>query len=282
VKLFFICCCIIVFGIAVVIFTVKTPAHSAKKIFNGSYIAMGDSVSAGVGLLENSDSSACDRSNQSYPYVTANDLSYKLENLSCSGATLTSGILGSQEVNDYQEKPELDALFSQSKPKLITITIGANDLHWIDLLGKCYDTECGTAEDKEMISQNIISVATNMNELLQKISAHYVQSPPLVIVTGYYQLYPTTTKSSCSDLSGIDATELSFMQQVITQMNETLQSSVKAYSFAKFVPVNFSGHELCTEDPWIQGLTDQEPFHPTAQGQKEYAKQIITTVNNIQ
>jgi len=30
---------------------------------------------------------------------------------------------------------------------------------------------------------------------------------------------------------------------------------------------DFAGHQLCTPQPYVQGLNDAAPFHPTAAGQ---------------
>ena len=102
---------------------VDTPRVATQ----GTYVALGDSVAAGVGLQYDSDSSACDRTNQAYPDVVAKRLNYKLSNVACSGATLPQGITGKQDVNELLVSPQLQQLFSMPKPKLITITIGAND-----------------------------------------------------------------------------------------------------------------------------------------------------------
>lgn len=62
--------------------------------YKGSYVALGDSVAAGVGIGDYTDASACNRTNKSYPVQYAQSQSLKLTSLACSGATLTAGILG--------------------------------------------------------------------------------------------------------------------------------------------------------------------------------------------
>jgi hypothetical protein len=33
------------------------------------------------------------------------------------------------------------------------------------------------------------------------------------------------------------------------------------------IPPSFTGHELCTADPYVQGPNDRAPLHPTAAGE---------------
>ena len=272
--------CII--GGLIVILRGNNPQKTVTQASEGTYVAMGDSVAAGVGLMGDSDSSACDRTNQSYPNQVAAALHYTLKNLSCSGATLPEGILGSQDVNKLQETPQLQALFTQPKPTLITLTIGANDAQWTTVISKCYTGECGSAADTASVDANLVTVATNLQTVLKQIQTHYGTSVPHVIVTGYHQVFPTSVTPNCSDLSGIDASELAWGQQLQTHISTTLQNAIQGYSFAAFVPVNFSGHELCTSNPWVQGLSDTQPYHPTDLGQAEYAKEIIAAVKKVQ
>ena len=241
-----------------------------------NYVALGDSVAAGVGLEYYSDSSACDRTNQSYPNIVASSLNFNLTNLACSGATLPNGILGQQDVNDLNLSPQVSQLFKLKKPSLITLTIGANDIGWTNIITKCYTSECGSASDTAGVNAALVSMSNNLSTALTQIKNNYGSSVPEVIVTGYHQVFPTSSLS-CGDLTGIDATELTWGRSQQANLNSNIQAIVAQYSFAKFAPVNFSGHELCTTDSWVQGLSDNAPYHPTAEGQQEYANSVISS-----
>jgi lysophospholipase L1-like esterase len=250
----------------------KTPVIPLRH-----YVAMGDSVSAGIGLETYSDSSACDRTNQAYPNLVSSSLHLKLDNLSCSGATLQSGILGRQNVNDLLVAPQLGQLFRQPHPYLITLTIGANDVQWTTYITKCYTGTCGTAEDTSIINGLLNGVSINLKSTLSQIKSHYKKAAPDVIVTGYHQVFPTTS-ATCSDLIGVNPTEISWVRQQQAKLNSTLSNVVSQYSFVKFAPVNFDGHELCSNNSWVQGLSDNNPYHPTDAGQKAFAKSVITSI----
>jgi lysophospholipase L1-like esterase len=240
----------------------------------GSYVALGDSVAAGDGLEDASDSSACNRTDEAYPNLVASSLNFSLKSVACSGATLAAGILASQAVNDLQETPQVTQLFAQPKPKLITITIGANDTGWTSLLEKCYISTCGTAADSAAVQAELATVSTNLQTVLSDIKNQYGAQLPTVLVTGYYQVFPATA-TSCADLTGIDASEQAFGRTLQSSISTTIQKVVSANNFAQFVPIDFSGHELCTAQPWVQGLNASAPYHPNDAGQAVIAQQVV-------
>ena len=67
----------------------KTPPVS---VLQKTYVALGDSVAAGVGLETASDTTACYRYKEGYPQVLADSLTLRLTNLSCSGASIDAGL----------------------------------------------------------------------------------------------------------------------------------------------------------------------------------------------
>ncbi len=265
---------IIVSGVVINIGHRPKPVN--KITYNGSYIALGDSVSAGDGLTDYSDSSACNRSNQSYPYLVSKAQNLQLFNLSCSGATFADGINGPQTVNQLTISSQLNQLSSLKKPKLITITAGANDIGWIKFITNCYVKSCGSREETILASSKIASLANSLTNTLKKISNQYSNSPPQVIVTSYYNPFPATL-TSCSDLTNLNQTSLNFLSSETTNLNSELASISTGYSFVKFQGLDFSGHGLCSSDPWVQGLTDSAPFHPNSAGQSHIASQLDMT-----
>ena len=254
--------------------------HKTKTVnkitYNGSYIALGDSVSAGDGLTDYSDSSACNRSNQSYPYLVSEAQNLQLFNLSCSGATFAEGINGPQTVNQLTISSQINQLSNLKKPKLITITAGANDVGWIKYISSCYIKTCGSPEETALANSSIASLANSLTNTLNKISNKYNNSPPQVIVTSYYNPFPGSM-SSCSDLTNLNQSSLNFLSSETTNLNSELASISTGYSFVKFEGLDFSGHGLCSSDPWVQGLTDGAPFHPNSAGQSYIASKIEMT-----
>ena len=245
-----------------------------------NYVALGDSVAAGVGLKTDSDSSACNRTNQSYPNLIAQKMNFKINNLACSGATLASGILGEQEVNQLLLPAQLDQLYKLPFPSLITITIGANDVKWTTVINKCYTGVCGNFGDTEVVNQRIALVSENLRNSLIQIQTFYKKSPPHVVVSGYNQVFPVNV-IDCPDLTGIDQNEINWVHTQQVDLNKSISSTVGEFAFAKFASIDFTGHELCTTNSWVQGIADKQPYHPTEEGQMSFANQIVKIVRTF-
>ena len=257
----------------------QTPIPAAVA-YSGNYVALGDSVAAGVGLANDSDPSACDRTNSSYPFLVAKSYNFKLFNLACSGASANVGILSSQTVNKLGLQPQLDKLFSLPHPKLITLNVGANDVHWNQIITQCYLGDCNQDVTEQTFQADLVSLASNLNIIYGKIAEHYGSAPPALVVTGYYQALPVTS-SDCLDVKNLRSPQLMWLRSLGERLNSTLKESVTGYQFAAFIPVDFTGHELCTAQPWVQGLTDRYPYHPSAEGQQVISRAISGTVATL-
>lgn len=260
------------YGAKVILSNNSNSASSAPK----PYVALGDSVAAGIGLPEYSDSSACNRTTQSYPNILADAGNYQLTNLSCSGATIEQGIDGAQTVQGLSLPAQLDALSELPKPTLITITIGANDINWTKLL-RCYTEDCASetsqAEDRKLLGL----LMPELGRVLLEINTRYDFSPPRVLLTGYYNI-ASTSNENCSDTNGIAAAEKTYISEVISLLNKTIEVSAAGYEFATYVPIDFANHELCANEPWIQGIRDKAPFHPNETGHKAIASQLMAII----
>jgi lysophospholipase L1-like esterase len=265
-------------GLAIVSYFVsheKDTAITSQPQTRQSYVALGDSVAAGVGLMNDSDSSACNRTDQSYPRQLANTGRYQLTNLACSGATLAAGINGPQVVNQLSVASQVKQLFALPRPDLVTLTVGANDAGWTQFIATCYDSRvtCDTPDQNATIKQRLVDFQAGLRQTLQALQDHYGSKPVKLLLTGYYQVFPANT-ATCSDVIGVDFTEQQWVRQQLDALNAAISSSVKAYSFATYVPLNFDGHELCSTISWIQGISDKQPYHPTADGQAVIANQL--------
>ena len=64
------------------------------------------------------------------------------------------------------------------------------------------------------------------------------------------------------------------MRSVLAQLNSVLDEGAQAFGF-DFVAPSFSGHALCSDQPWIQGLSDPHAFHPNAAGELAIAAAVL-------
>jgi lysophospholipase L1-like esterase len=256
-------------------FTHKKPLTQTATPKAKTLVALGDSVAAGVGLFEPSDSSACDRSNEAYPKLLASQQNYKLTFLACSGASIAKGLTGEQTVGGASLPAQLDSLTSDT-PNLITLTIGANDIDWVAHITKCIVGTCGTASDSQQVSDSISLFRTDLETALEKIETRY-QTRPQVIVTGYYHLYPTSN-DQCAVKSNLEDSELSWIAVQTDALNSAIKEVVSHHDSDTYMAPDFSGHLLCGADPWVQDISERTPYHPNEDGQIAIAQQITKSI----
>jgi len=267
-------CLALIGGIIIVgsyFFTHNKPALQENKAQQKVFVALGDSVSAGVGLYEPSDSSACDRSNESYPSLLAKKENYSLTFLACSGATVQNGILGAQTIGNGTVAPQIDGLPIQP-PDLITLSVGANDVRWVSLITKCILSACGSAGDSQQIGNAIASFQLDLENTLKKIESKY-ETDPKVIVSGYYNLYPTSN-NVCTVKSPLEDSELNWVQTQTNALNSAIKETVLRHSSVRYLAIDFTGHLLCSSEPWLQDIGDPAPYHPNETGQISIAEQL--------
>lgn len=266
---------VLAIGFAVGLLPQQATATSSYQ----HYVALGDSVAAGAGLpLASSEreDTLCARSSQAYPYEVAAQLGTSVTQLACSGAKVDEGIYGKQSVSGPNLEPQLDRAFANGTPDLITVTIGANDARWAQFVRDCYTWRCGSDWDDARAAAYLTDLSIELNWMLTKINTLSDGQPPKVVLTGYFN--PVAANQTCSDLDGITQKEVAWLTEQHQALNEVIEYTAGWYHYAQYVPVDFSGHELCSSDPWVQGRADVAPIHPTAQGQRAIADAIVNAL----
>jgi hypothetical protein len=64
-------------------------------------------------------------------------------------------------------------------------------------------------------------------------------------------------------------------------MNTVVEQGAQAFGFS-LATSYFRGHELCTKQPWVQGMPDPAPFHPSAAGELAGAAADLTRLTTRQ
>jgi lysophospholipase L1-like esterase len=250
--------------------------HQSQK-----YVALGDSVAAGLGLPPNpqgtNEDKICGRSPQAYSSIVASTLSLDATNVACQGAVVKN-LSESQTIGSTSIQPQLNAAFAGGTPKLITLTIGANDVRWADFIRACFVTTCDTEANTKAADAYLASLESNLKMgLIYTWARGFWQTPP-VVVTGYYQ----SVSDKCAS-SSLTPSEIAWFRLQTDKFNTTLQKATKDFYFAKFAPVDFTGHDICSPDPWIQrpGVPGEPaPFHPNVKGQEAMAKAVVKTLGH--
>jgi lysophospholipase L1-like esterase len=258
-------------GISAAHTTTPSTSYSGKN-----YVALGDSVAAGVGLTPltapTADDTACGRTAEAYPQLLATDLGMNLTSVACSGA-VASDLYYQQDVGDRNLPAQIDAAFASGTPDVVTLTVGANDLHWNDFVHYCYIAACGGERSDWVTKAARGYLRAELFWAFGEINTLSNGHPPKVIVTGYFT--PLSTEAlACGDTQGLTTDEINWLNSQATQLNQAIYSVTQWFDFTTYVAVNFGGHELCTADPWVQGVSAAQPYHPTAAGQRAMAYAI--------
>jgi GDSL-like lipase/acylhydrolase family protein len=274
-----------------------------------SYIALGDSFSAGEGVepfgagTDTPLLNKCHRSDYAYARLIAGT-SAKIPSLVSNGFRACSGAV-TENITDapqWNEGTQLDLpVWPDSTTQLVTLTIGGNDIGFVDIAKACINPASSCA-----INSTAYNTALNKinNELPSKLSASYksvLKYAPnaKIYVLGYPQVIANKTVNDGPDLrcvymqdGGTNWAEAQGVRSIVTKLNEKIVAAINAENSPRlrFVDVNgassqFQGHEICgAGQSYFQnldqaGTNEAYVFHPNAAGQQAYATLAANAIN---
>ena len=85
-----------------------------------------------------------------------------------------------------------------------------------------------------------------------------------MIINRYYN--PFDLQLNCLSRVGLTPAKVRTLSSRLATLNAVLAKGAAEFGFTSVKP-DFTGHQLCTTQPYVQGLGDPAPFHPTAMGQ---------------
>jgi hypothetical protein len=244
------------------------PAPVGKPQPGVQAVVIGDSTASGYGLPWGSDPSdldkACGRSPDSYASDLAAANNWNVLNLACGSATILNGLLGPEVLSNGEiAAPQVPQAEAATHAKLIVVSVGADDLFWSVMTRLCAATAvCNDKVSSAYFSQLLDSFTRNYYELLsdlEKLPGH-----PAVLVNEYYS--PFGSSIGCLGQYGMTPAKEQVLLSRLGQLNTVLAQGAAQFGFGVAVP-QFKGHELCTTDPYVQGLGDRAPLHPNAAGE---------------
>jgi lysophospholipase L1-like esterase len=205
----------------------------------------------------------------------AQTLNLKLSPATCSGA-VTSDLYSKQTLSNSQTIPaQLDTAFANGTPQLITITVGANDIHWSSYVGKCLVSTCGTWSDTAVATISRVEMQAKLAYVFYQIGQRSHGTPPRVVVTGYYN---PVSPACTAVMPQLTANEISWLTSQEQSLNRAIKNTSSLFSFVTFAPVDFTGHDICSTSSWVQSPSGAAPLHPTAAGQAVIAKSVLNTL----
>ena len=228
-------------------------------------VVIGDSTAAGAGLAlaPGPTARACGRSADSYAADLSSVNQWKVLNLACDGATIGHGLLGSQVHNGVRLPPQLAQAERASRASVIIVSVGADDLNWAAVLRYCSVTpNCNDRATQAYFQQQLASFSRDYLDLLSRLAA--LPNHPQVIINRYYN--PFGTVPGCLGPAGLTTANLQTLTSRLATLNAVLAKGATQFRFSSPQP-DFTGHALCSTQPYVQGLGAAAPFHPTAAGQ---------------
>ncbi|HWG24283.1 GDSL-type esterase/lipase family protein [Actinospica sp.] len=251
----------------------RTAVGAAPKPVGASLpgvqaVVLGDSTAAGLGnpLVKNASSldTACGRSSDAYAADLASVNGWNVLNLACSGATVADGVLGAQTLGTTAiAAPQFAVLEQASHVSVVIVSIGANDLQWEAMAAMCaMGPTCDDQATAAMFQANLATFTQDYYQLLHDLAA--LPAHPRVLINEYFS--PFGSNVSCLNAEHLTPGKTAALLSRLGTLNQVLASGAKTFGFTTVVP-DFSGHELCTAQPFVQGLSNSAPMHPNTAGE---------------
>ena len=274
---------VVVAALSLVLAMPVSAAQATPRVAPANFLAVGDSITQGLGVPVA----------RSYPRVIdAKTRKITLAaNLAAQGATVAS--VATQLTGYATANPAAAAGI-----KKITLTVGANDVGWVQALLACTNlparVSCADLVDpgtgmttQQLVDAGRAGLSASLPALLAGVGTLYPNAR--VYVGGYYELFGTRKKecvvtpaTSVSPGYSISLVNKSWYNSMIRQLNATIRTAVAAAKLAgaKVTFVNvasvFNGHGFCdSASRWVIGPQDipvgsdlSAVAHPNVKGQR--------------
>ena len=188
---------------------------------------------------------------------------WRVLNLACDGATISHGLLGPQEHDGQLLPPQFAEAERAVRLSAVIVSVGADDLNWAAEVRYCSVTpRCNDRATTAYFQQQLASFSKDYLDLLSRLAA--LPTHPQVIINQYYD--PFGPEPGCLSRAGLSAANLQTLTSRLATLNAVLADGAAQFDFSSPQP-DFTGHQLCTPQPYVQGLNAAAPFHPTVLGQ---------------
>lgn len=208
----------------------------------------------------------------------------------CSGALMpnvlpeTAGGKVQNEDRHLEQFTQLDNDSVNYATDVVTISIGGNDATFADTLFNCYKGSCYSPTKESILDAAIDGLRPQLEKVYRAVLKKTFNAK--VLVLGYPQLMPASSaEQTCLKLHPFLG-EMDFIRRSVARTNTVIQQAALAAGVTYVDATSaFSGHEVCgSKSEWINGpsvtykksknFTDDESFHPTLEGQRQYAQLV--------
>lgn len=275
------------FAAAATALAVTAAAGSAAATPTVDYVNLGDSYSAGSGVLPVVHGSypPCLQSTLNFAHDIAAARGYSLTDVSCGGAQ-TKDYTGAQYPG---LAPQLDAVSPTTQ--LITMTIGGNDNNvFIGSIAACGSAGLATLGQGSPCKDtygdsfaNTVRTSTYAN-LVNALTAVRAKAPHArIAISGYPEIVPPTV--GCYPQMPLATGDVPYVYDLERTLNATVAKAAAAtgVTFVDQSAVS-TGHDACQAPGtrWVEPAlftTQFVPVHPNALGEQGMAAQITKSLN---
>jgi hypothetical protein len=267
------------------------------ELYQAYWVAMGDSFSSGEGnppfdagtdvFSFGRRLDGCHRSSSAWPRQLGVN---PVWHLSCSGAKVKDFYSGQEKISpdNVGQIRTLQAIERGLRARgehvrLVTLTIGGNDIGFADILGDCFFREC--LAHFEQNENHVRALRVPVAQLLRQLKANVPGAR--IVLAGYPRLFPDSQAENVA-CGWLTPTERIRANTLLAEVNVTLNQAAKdAGATFAFVSDALDGHELCSADSWMFEVdplvwgNDQRQGHPTLLGQRAIAAVVDAKLRSI-
>jgi lysophospholipase L1-like esterase len=266
-----------------------TPSPVGPEVKGYVGAVIGDSRASRAGgpalAKPTDDDKACGRSADSLANEIGALIASPVDNLACIGASVNNGLRGPQVRAERVLAPQVGLLKQLQGLKFVVVTIGPNDLSWIDQLTYCYAvSNCQDNLTAGEFAYRLGAFDRDYGNLLHDLND--LPGKPQIIVMTSYDVF--ATDAACPDAkgpagaAGLNPSSIELLRDRNAQLNDVLTSGAEKYGFSVAAPALAP---LCRDSadqlgPDIQGLGDSDPFHPTGIGMVRLASAVTRLLSH--
>ena len=268
----------------------------AEAVTADTYLALGDSYSAGFGVspyepgTHQQNGNDCQRSTRAYSAaVAAETPEFGRQFFACRGAETRDFFEVRAERSSWNEEPQLDRL--NASTGLVTYSIGAEDAGYAEILRDCIDDEdllpFLTCYDDNHAHRRVDRALAALDGTGSDDGIHsYAQilghirtnaENAQVVQVGYPHLYPATG-DRCQ---GVKRADQRWAVEKIDELNAIIAKQAGRAGYLYAYP-SFDDHELCSGgSAWIFGIRGDAGLHPNAAGQTAIGAAVTEALQEL-
>jgi lysophospholipase L1-like esterase len=252
-----------------------------------SYVALGDSYTAGPLIPVQIPPFGCLKSDHNYPHLAAPVLGEPaFRDASCSGAE-TEDMTQAQNVSPGPNPPQFNSL--DPNTRIVSIGIGGNDIGFSEIAENCSSTtptghpcqDRYIVNGHDEISERIAATAPKVAAVLQGIHA---RSPKAnVYLVNYLPIFPETG-TGCWPQVPVTSEDVPYLRAKQKELNQMLADQAAANN-ALLVDAYTAGigHDACQLPTvrWVEPAvptTPAAPLHPNLFGMQATAHALEASV----